>query len=83
MVKKVIIRSGGAENLFNIRIFKGLIKELRIRLDITKDEDGLTPDKIQRKIDFGLELDPTASSNNQDEAHERDLAREQEIQAIR
>ena len=50
--------------MFNIRIFKGLIKELRIRLDITKDEDGLTPDKIQREIDFGLELEPTVATNN-------------------
>ena len=56
LVKKVVIRSSQEENEFsmiNIRILKDLIKELRIRLDITKQ--GLCPDKVTRIINFGLD----------------------------
>lgn len=42
--KKVIIRSGGPEKLLNLKIFCGLIRELRIKLDITKR--GIGPDKL-------------------------------------
>ena len=44
MVKKVIIRSGGRDGKLNLTIFKELIKELRVKLDITKA--GLGPDKV-------------------------------------
>lgn len=39
----------------NLRIFAGLIKELRIKYDIYKE--GLAPDKVMRNINFGLSSD--------------------------
>ena len=52
-VKKVIIRCGGTDKAFNLRIFMDLILELRVKLNITKE--GLGPEKIMREINFGLE----------------------------
>ena len=52
-VKKIIVRSGGPDKVINIRIFFGLIRELRIKLDITKA--GYAADKTMRAINFGLE----------------------------
>ena len=60
-MKKVIIRSQGeadpvtGEAGFNLAIFTTLIRELRIKLDITKE--GLGPDKVNRAINFGLQPD--------------------------
>ena len=51
-VKKVIIRSGGADKYINLKILTGLIKELRIKLDIIKS--GLGADKTMREINFGF-----------------------------
>mmetsp|Transcript_17816 Transcript_17816/g.23972 ORF Transcript_17816/g.23972 Transcript_17816/m.23972 type:complete len:126 (+) Transcript_17816:635-1012(+) len=48
-VKRVLIRSGGPEKRLNLRIFAGLLHELRIKLDIAKA--GLAPAKIMHQID--------------------------------
>ena len=53
-VKKVIIRSGGPDRKVNIRIFAGLVHELRIKLDIVKN--GLAAERTMRDINFGLEV---------------------------
>ena len=45
-VKKVVIRSGGPDKKFNLRIFMELIHELRVKLNITKE--GFGPEKINR-----------------------------------
>ena len=58
-VKKIVIRSGGPDKVINIRIFAGLIRELRIKLDITKA--GLAAERTMRVINFGLEENNTAS----------------------
>ena len=43
-VKKVVIRCGGGDKIFNLRIFVGLIRELRIKLDIYLA--GYGPEKL-------------------------------------
>mmetsp|Transcript_9017 Transcript_9017/g.10611 ORF Transcript_9017/g.10611 Transcript_9017/m.10611 type:complete len:157 (+) Transcript_9017:287-757(+) len=48
--KKVLIRSGGPDRKINLRIFNGLIHELRIKFDIFKA--GLGPEKIMSLIDY-------------------------------
>ena len=35
LVKKVIIKSSDAEKMINLRVFSGLIKELRLKIDYT------------------------------------------------
>lgn len=52
IVKLVVIRSSKDKKI-NLKTFKMLIRELRIKLDILKK--GLGPDKINQVIDFGLE----------------------------
>ena len=47
-VKKVVIRSGGDAKTINIKIFAGLIHELRIKLDITMA--GLAAEKTMRLV---------------------------------
>ena len=47
-VKKVVIRSGGDAKTINIKIFAGLIHELRIKLDITMA--GLAAEKTMRQV---------------------------------
>ena len=59
--KKVIIRSGGADKILNLKIFNDLLKELRIKLNITKD--GFGPEKTMGEINFGFDL--------KDEAHQK------------
>ena len=49
----MVVRSGGSERLFNLRIFIGLIKEIRMKLDYTLA--GIMPDKVEREMNFGLE----------------------------
>lgn len=56
--KRTILRSGGAEETINLTIFTGLIKELRIKLDCTKN--GLGPNKTEREINFGLSSNLTS-----------------------
>ena len=51
MVKKVIIRSGGPERRLNLRVFIDLLRELRMKLDITKE--GLVPEKVKSRIGLG------------------------------
>jgi len=51
IVKLVVIRSS-TDKRFNLKTFKMLIRELRIKLDILKK--GLGPEKINQLIDFGL-----------------------------
>lgn len=53
-VKKIIIRSGGPDKVINIRIFTGLVQELRIKFDITSA--GLAAEKTMRKVNQGLKL---------------------------
>ena len=48
----MIIRSGGADRILNLRIFCGLVQELRTKLDITKE--GVGPDKAMQIVNFGL-----------------------------
>lgn len=52
IVKLVVIRSSSNKK-FNLKTFKMLLKELRVKLDILKK--GLGPDKINQLIDFGLD----------------------------
>ena len=52
-VKEVIIRSSDSEKTFNFRVFTTLLKELRIKLDVIKDDLG--PYKDSRTVNFGLE----------------------------
>ena len=59
-VKKIIIRSGGVDKVINIRIFAGMIRELRIKLDITKA--GLAAERTMQVINYGL--DSNATENN-------------------
>ena len=54
-VKEVVIRSGGGDKVINLKIFSGLMTELRIKLEITKA--GLGPEKTMRVIEQGLEVD--------------------------
>ena len=49
MVKKVIIRSGGPERRLNLRVFIELLRELRMKLDITKA--GLIPEKVKSRLE--------------------------------
>merc|ERR1712176_88086 len=49
--KQIILRSGGDDKIVNLKILKGLLSELRVRLDITKQ--GLAADKVNRAIEFG------------------------------
>lgn len=49
--KQVIYRSGGDDNIVNLKILKGLLSELRLRLDLTKE--GMAPEKVKQIIDFG------------------------------
>ena len=59
-VKKIIIRSGGVDRIINIRIFAGMIRELRIKLDITKA--GLAAERTMQVINYGL--DSNVTENN-------------------
>ena len=49
--KKIILRSGGDDRIVNLKILKGLLSELRLRLEIVKF--GLAPDKVNQIIEFG------------------------------
>lgn len=53
VVKKVLLRSGGTEKKLNLRIFIGLLHELRTKLEIGKA--GHLPKKSMREINFGLD----------------------------
>ena len=58
MVKKVVIRSSSDSKapfrVLNIRIFAGLVRELRVKFDVFRA--GLGPERIIRKLNFGLEI---------------------------
>ena len=60
-VKKVIIRSGGAEKSFNLRIFVGLIRQIRTKFNLTKL--GLVSDKVHQAINQGLHDDGEIDSD--------------------
>ena len=62
LVKKVIIKSGGGDKIINIRIFVGLVHELRVKLDIFRA--GLGPERITRKINFGLDKERKPKRSN-------------------
>ena len=53
MVKRVMMRSSGPERRLNLRIFTELLRELRIKLDITKA--GLSPEKIKSIIEARID----------------------------
>ena len=53
IVKLVVIRSSSTNKKFNLKTFKLLLKELRVKLDIVKR--GIGPEKINQLIDFGLD----------------------------
>ena len=48
-----MIRASGPDKNLNLRIFMGLIHELRVKLDIAKA--GLAPEKTMRLIDLGMD----------------------------
>lgn len=64
----MLIRCGGANKVINLKIFTGLLTELRIKLDITKA--GLGPEKRMRVINYGLKLEHAAEEGPKDAAEE-------------
>ena len=48
----MLIQSSSEDRMINLRVFSGLIRELHIRLELTKE--GLAPEKVKRKINFGI-----------------------------
>ena len=78
-VKEIVIRSSedvqvnplGSKTtkMLNIKIFHALIKELRIKLDITKS--GLGPDKTMRVINQGLKIEKQQEEGDMNETKKR------------
>ena len=62
-VKKIFIKCGGADDLINMKIFAQLIKELRIKLEITKM--GHVAERTMTAINFGLDLENENASEEE------------------
>ena len=75
-VKEVIIRCGGVDKVINLKIFSGLIKEMRIKLDITKA--GLGAEKTMRAIENGLDIIVDGS----DDSNSAEVERQRRIEEI-
>ena len=52
-VKKILVRSSNSDKKFLLPIFKMLLDELRVKLDITNE--GIGPDKIISEVYGGLD----------------------------
>lgn len=78
LVKKIVIRSGDSDRMINIKIFWGLIRELRLKLDIFKV--GLGPDKTMMAIDLGLDID--YENFNTDNSYEAAKNRQKRVKRI-
>ena len=78
-VKEIVIRSSeevhinplGSKTtkMLNIKILHALIKELRIKLDVTKW--GLGPDKTMRAINQGLKIEKQQGEGDMNETKKR------------
>jgi len=73
-VKRVIIMASGSDKSFNLRVFLGLMHELRMKLEIAKS--GHLAEKAMRKVDGGADPSSERAAMRRQQRIERLIMKE-------